>query len=134
MVDEERDPQRKQATSREILDELMDWSGKVFKKVKEEADSLSTRGKLKIDLTTLKSKRGSEFKKLGQKVHRLLEEGKYDISEVEEDVARIDRLAEEIRDRESQFKDAGRKAGAEDAAETDVSAEDAQEIAEETRE
>ena len=76
MVEEERDPQRKSASSREILDELMDWSGKVFQKVKEEADSLSTKGKLTIDVTTLKSKRGSEFKKLGEKVYRLLEEGK----------------------------------------------------------
>jgi len=128
MVEEKRDPQRKSASSREILDELMDWSGKVFQKVKEEADSLSTKGKLTIDVTTLKSKRGSEFKKLGEKVYRLLEEGKYGISELEDDVARIDKLAEEIRDRERQLKDVGRKTDVE----TEVSPEDTEEIAEET--
>jgi uncharacterized protein YoxC len=133
MVDEEREPRRPSAASREILDDLMDWSGKVFKKVREEADSLSTRGKLKIDITTLKSKRGSEFKKLGQKVHRLLEDGNLDVAEIESNVARIDGLADEIRDKESQFKDLGRKAGAKDAAETDEVAEEVQEIEEESR-
>jgi len=133
MVDEKREPRRPSGASREILDELMDWSGKVFKKVLEEADSLSTKGKLKIDITTLKSKRGSEFKKLGQKVHRLLEDGNFDVSEIEDNVARIDGLAEEIRDKESQFKDLGRKTGAEDAPEADESAEDVQEIEEESR-
>jgi uncharacterized phage infection (PIP) family protein YhgE len=132
MVEEEREPQRKPATSREILDELMDWSGKVFQKVKEEADTLSTKGKLTIDVTTLKSKRGSEFKRLGEKVYRLLDEGKYDISELEDDVARIDRLAEEIRDRERQLKEVGRKADAETDTENEVSVEDTEEIEEET--
>ena len=133
MVDEEREPRRAPAASREILGELMDWSGKVFKKVREEADSLSTKGKLKIDVTTLKSKRGSEFKKLGQKVHRLLEDGNFEVSEIEHNIARINVLADEIRDKENQFKDVGRKSGAEDADETDESAEDVQEIEEETR-
>jgi uncharacterized phage infection (PIP) family protein YhgE len=132
MVEEEREPQRKPATSREILDELMDWSGKVFQKVKEEADTLSTKGKLTIDVTTLKSKRGSEFKRLGEKVYRLLGEGKYDISELEDDMARIDNLAEEIRDRERQLKEVGRKADAETDTENEVSVEDTEEIEEET--
>jgi hypothetical protein len=133
MVEEERDPQRKSATSREILDELMDWSGKVFQKVKEEADTLSTKGKLTIDVATFKSKRGSEFRKLGEKVYRLLEAGKYDISELEDDVARIDRLAEEIRDRERRLKEVGRKADAEAGTEKAVSVKDTEETAEETK-
>jgi len=133
MVDDEREPRRASAASREILDELMDWSGKVFQKVKKEADSLSSKGKLKIDITTLKSRRGSEFKKLGQKVHRLLDDGNFDVAEIEDNVARIDGLAEEIREKESQLKDVGRKAGADDAAGTEESPEDSQEIAEETK-
>ena len=133
MVEEERDPQRKSATSREILDELMDWSGKVFQKVKEEADTLSTKGKLTIDVTTLKSKRGSEFKKLGERVYRLLEEEKYSIAELEDDVARIDRLSEEIRDRERQLRDVGRKEDAEEESPHEVSTEDTGEDAEETK-
>jgi hypothetical protein len=133
MVEEERDPQRKSATSREILDELMDWSGKVFQKVKEEADTLSTKGKLTIDVATFKSKRGSEFRKLGEKVYRLLEEGKYDISELEDDVARIDRLAEEIRDRERRLKEVGRKADAEAGTEKGASEKDTEETAEEKK-
>jgi hypothetical protein len=124
MVEEERDPQRKSATSR---------SGKVFQKVKEEADTLSTKGKLTIDVATFKSKRGSEFRKLGEKVYRLLEAGKYDISELEDDVARIDRLAEEIRDRERRLKEVGRKADAEAGTEKAVSVKDTEETAEETK-
>ena len=43
----------------------MDWSGKVFQKVREEADTLSTKGKLKLDLTSLKSKRGRSSRSSG---------------------------------------------------------------------
>ena len=130
MVDEEKEPKRPSGASREILDELMDWSSKVLQKVREEADSLSTRGKLKIDIATLKSKRGSEFKKLGKKVHRLLEDGNFDVSDLEENIARIDGLTGEILDKEAQFKDLGRKPDEEDAAPAD---EPEEEVAEETK-
>ena len=108
MTDEKRDPKPK-ATTREILDDLKDWSGKVFQRVMEEADTLSTKGKLKLDLTSLKSKRGSEFKKLGMKVYHLLEHGKVEIPEVESHVASIEKLKKEIIDRERQMRDLGQK-------------------------
>ena len=132
MVDEKREPRRASAASREILDELMDWSGKVFQKVREEADSLSTKGKLKIDITTLKSRRGSEFKKLGEKVHRLLENANFDVSEIEDNIARVDQLTEEIREKESRLKDLGRRGEAEDIPETGETDDAAEEVAEET--
>jgi hypothetical protein len=112
MVNEGQDPKVRPSAS-EILDDLMDWGGKVFQKVREEADALSTMGKLKLDLTSLKSKRGSEFKKLGMKVYHLLEHGKVEIPETESNVAAIEALAEQIRDREQQLKDLGNKPEAE---------------------
>ena len=108
MTDEKRDPKPK-ATTREILDDLKDWSGKVFQRVMEEADTLSTKGKLKLDLTSLKSKRGAEFKKLGMEVYHLLEHGKIEIPEVESHVDSIEKLTEEIIDREQRMRDLGQK-------------------------
>ena len=109
MVEEDRGSQTKSDTTREIIDDLKEWSGKVFRKVREEADTLSTKGKLKLDLTSLKSKRGAEFKELGSVVFSLLEEGKYEIPEAASNVDRIRDLTEEIRERERKLREAGRK-------------------------
>lgn len=108
MTDDKRDS-KSRATTREILDDFKDWSGKVFHRVIEEADTLSAKGKLKLDLTSLKSKRGSEFKKLGMKVYHLLEQGKVEIPEVESNVDSIESLTREIVDREQRMRDLGQK-------------------------
>ena len=108
MVEEDKSNQTKSDTTREILDDLREWSGKVFRKVREEADILSTKGKLKLDLTSLKSKRGAEFKELGSVIFSLLEEGKYDIPEAASNVDRIRDLAEKIREREKKMRETGR--------------------------
>jgi hypothetical protein len=117
MAEEDQSKQTKSDTTKEIIEDLKEWSGKVFRKVREEADTLSTKGKLKLDLTSLKSKRGAEFKELGSVVFSLLEEGKYDIPEAASNIARIRGLAEEIREREKKLRDAGRKPEVEEAAE-----------------
>ena len=108
MVEENQSNQTKSDTTREIIDDLKEWSGKVFRKVREEAGTLSTKGKLKLDLTSLKSKRGAEFKELGSVIFSLLEEGKYDITEAASNVDRIRDLAEEIREREKKLRETGR--------------------------
>ena len=106
MTGEEQDP-KDRPTSREILGDLMDWGEKVFQKVKVETETLSTMGKLRLDLTSLRSKRGAEFKKLGMKVYHLLEQGKIEIPDVDSNIESIEGLAEKIRDREQQLKDLG---------------------------
>ena len=108
MVEEDQGNLAKSDTTREIIEDLKEWSGKVFRKVREEADTLSTKGKLKLDLTSLKSKRGAEFKELGSVIFSLLEEGKYDIPEAASNVDRIRDLAEEIREREKKLRETGR--------------------------
>jgi len=110
MVDEDKHDQPGGSTTREIFDDLKEWSGKVFQKVKDEADTLSTKGKLKIDLTTLKSKRGSEFRKLGMKVFHLLQKDKHDIPEAASNLERINELTAEIQEIERQYGEAGKKA------------------------
>jgi hypothetical protein len=115
MVEENQSNQTKSDTTREIIEDLKEWSGKVFRKVREEAGTLSTKGKLKLDLTSLKSKRGTEFKELGSVIFSLLEEGKYDIPEAASNVDRIRGLAEEIRKREKKMREAGRKPEVEEA-------------------
>ena len=109
MVEEEKQDQPKGSTPREIIDDLKEWSGKVFQKVREEADTLSTKGKLKIDLTTLKSKRNSEFRALGEKVFHLVEEGTYDIPEVSGSRESICGLTEKSGEIARQYEAAGRK-------------------------
>jgi hypothetical protein len=115
MVEEEQDNLAKSDTKREIIEDLKEWSGKVFRKVREEAGTLSTKGKLKLDLTSLKSKRGAEFKELGSIMFSLLEEGKYDIPEAAPNVARIRALTEDIRAREKKLREAGRKPAVEES-------------------
>ena len=109
MVEEEKPDQPKGATSREIIDDLKAWSGKVFQKVRVEAGTLSTKGKLKIDLTNLKGKRNAEFRKLGLKVFRLVEEERYEIPEAAGNLEAIGRLTEQIRGIEKQYEAAGQK-------------------------
>ena len=104
MTEEGQDP-KERPVSRELLGDLMNWGEKVFQKVKEEADSLSTMGKLRLDLTSLRSKKGAEFKKLGLKVYHLLEQGKIEIPDVDPEIERIEELAEKIREREEQLKE-----------------------------
>ena len=106
MVDEGQDPKVRPSPS-EILDDLMDWGGKVFQKVRKEADTLSTRGRLRLDLASLKSKRGAEFKKLGMKVYHLMEHGRIEVPGTETNVAAIEELTKQIRDRERQLEDSG---------------------------
>jgi hypothetical protein len=115
MVEENQSNQTKSDTTREIIEDLKEWSGKVFRKVREEAGTLSTKGKLKLDLTSLKSKRGTEFKELGRVIFGLLEDGKYDIPEAASNVARIRELQEEIQEREKKLRETGRKPAVEEA-------------------
>ena len=109
MVEEDQGNRAASDTTREIFDDLKEWSGKVFRKVREEADTLSTKGKLKLDLTSLKSTRGGEFKELGSVIFSLLEEGKYEIPEAASNIDRIRELTEEIRERERKLRETGRK-------------------------
>ena len=113
MVEEDKSDQPQGSTPREIFDDLKEWSGKVFQKVREEADTLSTKGKLKIDLTTLRSKRNTEFRALGEKVFHLLSEGTYDIPEAAGSLDVISGLTEKIGEVERQYEAAGRKPGGE---------------------
>ena len=109
MVDESPDREPRGSNAKEIFDDLRDWSGRVFQKVREEANTLSTKGKLKLDLTSLKNRRGSEYKKLGTRVFHLVDDGTYDVPEIEEEMGRIRKLTEEIADCERRFREASRK-------------------------
>ena len=113
MVEEEQRDQPEGSTTKEIIDDLKDWSGRVFQKVREEAVTLSAQGKLKFDLATLKRRQGSEFRKLGMKIFDLIEQGSYNVPEASEDLERLRELARQIEEAEIRVEQAGRKAGGE---------------------
>jgi hypothetical protein len=113
MVEEEKRGQPEGSTAREIIDDLKDWSGRVFQKVREEAVTLSAQGKLKFDLATLKSRRGTEFRKLGMKVFHLIEQGTYDIPEAAENLERLKELSVQIEEAARRFEQTGRTDGEE---------------------
>ncbi len=125
MPREEQGKESRSATARELVDDFREWSGKVLQKVKAEADSLSTKGRLTLDLASLKSKRGVELKALGEKAFRLVEEGGIEIPGADSNLARIRDLAGKIRAREQELRnlDEDSRRG-EDAADPDAKADE----------
>ena len=107
MVENNKDSQPGTDATKEIFEDIKDWSGQFLRKVKEEANTLSTKGKLKLDVRSLKKQRGFEFQKLGKKVYLLLEEESYNIPEAEMNRARIEELTKEIEDREKKLSEVG---------------------------
>jgi predicted nucleic acid-binding Zn-ribbon protein len=93
-----------QAKGKEVLADLMEGTKKLISRLREDVDELSTKGKFKLEIMSLKNKRARAFRDLGMRMYILTKNRKYDIPEVKSIVAEIRKLDADIQGQEEAFK------------------------------
>jgi hypothetical protein len=80
-------------------EKLWDRIRTFLERFREQAISVLTLGKLKLDATNFQRQRGQLFRKLGEEAYKLLKEEKFRKEEVQNLLERIDRINQSILDR-----------------------------------
>jgi predicted nucleic acid-binding Zn-ribbon protein len=88
------------ARGKEVLADLMEGTKKLISRLREDVDDLSTRGKFKLEIMSLKNRRARAFRDLGMRTYILVKNRKYEVPEVKGLVAEIRELDSEIQSQE----------------------------------
>jgi hypothetical protein len=87
----------------EVLSDLVAGTKKLISRLREDMDDLSTKGRYKLDVISLKNKRARVFRELGMRTYVLIKNQKHDLPEVKGLVGEINRLDKEIKTLEKAF-------------------------------
>ncbi len=83
-------------SGKEVLADLMAGTKKLISRLREDMDELSTKGKIKLEIMSLKNKRARAFRELGMRAYVLLRKKKYEIPEVSSLIGIVRRLESAI--------------------------------------
>ena len=88
---------------KEVLSDLVAGTKKLLSRIREDVDELSTKGRYKLDIISLKNKRARIFRELGMRTYVLIKNQKHDVPEVKGLVGEINRIDREIKTLEKAF-------------------------------
>jgi len=96
-------PEKEKAKSKEVFDDFVGGTKKLFSRIKGDVDDLSTKGKLRLDIVSLKNKRSRAFRELGMKAYLLVKHERLAIPEAKGLLGELKVLEEEIDEKEKKI-------------------------------
>jgi hypothetical protein len=97
--------EKEKAKSKEVFDDFVGGTKKFFSRIKGDVDELSTKGKLRLDIVSLKNKRSRAFKELGMKAYLLVKHDRLSIPEAKGLLGELKDLEKEIDEKEEKIKE-----------------------------
>jgi hypothetical protein len=90
---------------KEVLADFVKGTKKLLSRLREDMDDLSAKGRLRLEIISLKNKRARVFRDLGMRTYLLIKHGKCTVPEVAGLVEEIHVYDREIREQEQALRD-----------------------------